>query len=182
MVIVIIEMFCMWALSSPEIPYLSVYIFHHMDIGHISLFSLGLAIPNLLSTRSGTRVDWLLLPASFLVFWVMVHFTRLQYFELSYYLALFFILSTFGFCYLMIAIKPRLILGRILILLGTYSYAIYLFHISLYDALESLGALEYGLWTSVVYVLVAFPIFVLACILAEKLNDRLGTRLERYVK
>ena len=83
----------------------------------------------------------------FLFFVATLHYTRNQYFELSRYVAPLFVLTTSAFCYFMISARPRLFLGKVLVLLGTYSYSLYLLHLYLYDALEAVGALEYGRWT-----------------------------------
>jgi len=162
-----------------SIPYLSVYSYHHIALSHIFLFSLGLVMPNLLSLRVYMPARWALLPVSFVIFFVTVHYTRLQYFELGQYIAPLFILSTFAFHYLMISVRPRLVFGKVLIFMGVYSYPIYLFHLFLYDALEAIGVLEQGRWAGVLFVLLAFPVFLLACVLVERLTDKLRTHLER---
>lgn len=180
--LVIGGLFIIWGIGvflPLSIPYLSVYSYHHMALSHIFLFSLGLAMPNLLSIRFRMPAQWAILPLSFLIFWVTVHYTRFQYFELSLYIAPLFILSTVAFCYFMIFVRPRLVLGKLLILLGTYSYSVYLFHLSLYDALEAIGVVEQGRWAGVIFVLLALPPFLIACILVEKLTQRISRRLER---
>jgi peptidoglycan/LPS O-acetylase OafA/YrhL len=160
-------------------PPTAVYAYHGAVLGHLFLFALGMAIPNLLLFRSPPNINRILsailLLFSFLLFWVTVHYTRPTPFppEIVKYINPFFILSAFVFCFLMILTKPRLVLARILILLGTYSYSIYLFHVFFYQGLGAIGALKPGNeLKSIGFLILAFPLYLLACILTEKLASR----------
>ncbi len=160
-----------------SIPYTSVYSYRHLTLGHISLFSFGLAMPNLIRGFP-RRPPWVLLPVSLSLFLILLHFTRFQYFELSRYLAPLFVLSTLALCSLVILVKPRLVFGKVLILVGTYSYSVYLFHVSFYQVLERIGGQEFGPWIGIVFVFLALPPFLILCILLERLTGAATRRVQ----
>lgn len=184
-VIVLTLLFLLYMVSLfGPLPYYGVFehypfafAYRHFFIGHIFLFSLGMALPNIIAVAPRAPANRILALLSFALFFVTVYYTR---FRFGIYVAPFFILSTFATCLYAILWNPKPPLARILILLGIYSYSIFLFHIFFYQALKKLGIIQYGDPQSVIFMLLLLPIFILICIITEKYTNRIVGRLSNW--
>lgn len=143
-------------------------------LGHLFLFGLGMAIPMMLSDREsllGQKFTILLPVVAFLIFYCLSVPSITPSPTLSKYIAPLFLLSAFALCLSAIWGNVKLPLMRIIALVGTYSYSVYLFHIVFYTALAHAGVIVVLSRKSVVYTAFLFPVFLLACILAEKYTE-----------
>jgi peptidoglycan/LPS O-acetylase OafA/YrhL len=125
------------ALGLPYSRQFSVYRF--VFVGHILLFSLGMAMPKVLPEPSRTKpvgrlALWLTLLAGFAVLANYVRLENMLFWNSHVYLAPLFLLYTVAFCWASLVLRPPLILKKLFVLLGTYSYPCYLFHTLLYLA------------------------------------------------
>jgi len=91
----------------------------------------------------------------------------------SHYLIVpIFLLSAVFFCLTMISNPPELPLSRVFVLIGTYTYSLYLFHHNYYGLLSRVGWIDKGNVATVVVAIVLFPIFFLLCYGLENLVNK----------
>ncbi|MHB0914382.1 MAG: acyltransferase family protein [Thermoleophilia bacterium] len=139
--------------------------FRQFFLGHIVMFSFGMMLPAV-AARYGERLrrSWSLLALS------------LAALLLSFYLGRFgvriyplFLVGTLSFCLMMVVIRPPLPLGRLIILLGTCSYTLYMFHRVFFMLLDEAGLTVDGSRASIVYTLLLSPLLVMFCVFLERL-------------
>jgi peptidoglycan/LPS O-acetylase OafA/YrhL len=152
--------------------------YRHVFLGHIFIFSLGMVLPSIISVTPYMLANRSLALLSFTLFLVTVYYTRFSLFWL--YVGPFFILSTFATCFFIILRNPRLPLAKILILLGTYSYSIYLLHPFFYKALEELDIIQHGDLKNIVFTLLSLPVFILICVITEKYTNKIVGHLSNW--
>jgi peptidoglycan/LPS O-acetylase OafA/YrhL len=104
--------------------------------------------------------------ASLAGFAVFAYLTRSA--EGHRYLDVPLIMFAFTLCLYTIAAAPWLPLSRFFVLLGTYSFSLYLFHEAYFELLKSWGLLVPHRLASVAYALLFFPLFLLVCVMVEK--------------
>lgn len=178
MVVVLTLLFFAYVVSLFDLlPDHGVFTYRYFFLGHIFLFSLGMAMPSIISESPHKFADTIMALLSFALFLITVHYVR--FYDFSTYVAPFFILSAFTSCLFVISRNPKLPLARILRLMGSYSYSIYLFHVFFYFTLERLGIIQYGDLKSIVFTLLLLPVFILICIIIEKYTTRIFGRLSR---
>lgn len=150
------------------------FVYGNFLLGHIYLFGLGMLIPSLVSENKDTYADKTLTLSLLLVFVMLVfHLHGIKRADVLTYrtanfLAPFFIISAFGFCLFFIATKPRLPFKKIILLLGTYSYSLYLLHYLFYKSLYNIEIIKKASVQGTVTTIVLFPIFLSICVLIEK--------------
>lgn len=156
-------------------------------LGHLFIFSLGIALPDLISRYKTTFTSRIICLISFVLFlffvWSTRRSVRLFYSDKSS-LGPFFVISLFAFCYYMIKTTPPLPFKRMLVLLGNYSYSIYLFHLLFYKIIYKFGVIKYGSLQSIIFTLLLFPIFFLTCVILENGSVKLlrFLNVNRYSK
>lgn len=149
--------------------------FRQFFLGHVVMFSFGMMLPFAVA-RYGerSRRSWLLLALS------------LAALLLSFYLGRFgiriyplFVASTIAFCLMMIIVRPPLPLGRLIILLGTCSYTLYMFHRVFFMLLDEAGLTVDGSRASILYTLLLSPLLVLFCVFLERSLQRMRARISQ---
>ncbi|MHB8159622.1 MAG: acyltransferase family protein [Thermoleophilia bacterium] len=162
------------SVSAYNSPWVEVYFYRELLLANIFLFSLGMAIPGLLAAYPGRFNKWWLGVASLAGFLSFVWLTWLP--EGNHYLAVPLILFAFTLSLYAVAANPRLPLTPVFVLLGSYSFSLYLFHDAFFTLLKNKGLLlppdfSGSLIDKLVapaWTLLFFPVFVLVCILVEK--------------
>lgn len=150
------------------------FVYGNFLLGHIYLFGLGMLIPSLLSENNDKYVDKTLAWSLLLVFLMLVFYihgikrAHVLTSRSANLLAPFFIISAFGFCLFFIATKPGLLFKRTIVLIGTYSYSLYLLHYLFYRFLYNIEIIKKASVQATVIVIVLFPVFFSICVLIEK--------------
>jgi peptidoglycan/LPS O-acetylase OafA/YrhL len=140
------------------------FVYRYLFLGHLFLFMLGMSLPNLLAGYHDKFTNKTIALISFFLFLLMVFYTRMP----MQYVPPFFVISAVSFCCYFISISSRMIFRRTFVLLGCYSYALYLFHIFFFSLLHKLGVIRNGSLTSVLITMLVFPLFLFGCAMIEK--------------
>lgn len=161
------------------------YFYKSLLFGHVSAFAMGMMLPGLIE-KYGTKLkNNLLNAATFLLFIVCAYLTmyRTMQFAYSGLIAMpLLILSALFFCSVTIANDPYLLFRRSFELLGKYSYSIYLFHpFFIMTVLAGLGLLESRRMSNLFVLIASLPIFVLGCIVLQKVVDRAVSFIDKLV-
>jgi peptidoglycan/LPS O-acetylase OafA/YrhL len=152
-------------------PNLEVLIYRDIFFEHISLFSLGMLAAMLLSEYGDKLVNRAGLAGSLLLFGLMFVINSDQNTLFKYsqvVLAPFFVTGAAAACLFTVVVAPPLPFGRVLSLVGGYSYPLYLFHRAFYAFLNHVGIIHDQSLTSIFYTLALLPLFLACCILLEK--------------
>lgn len=168
-VFILLGLLCYFFISLPH----SYYIFYYRSffLGHISLFALGMLIPSLVLNEDNRNTNKYLTVLFFLLFVTAVYYTRqrdMLFLHSAIYLLPLFIISSFVFCLFFISVKPSIPLRKPIILIGTYSYSVYLLHHFYYEILARLGIIKYASLLGLVLTILLFPVFLLICAGTEK--------------
>lgn len=136
--------------------------------GHIFLFALGLAFPPILALYKPKSKNMGFLVLLFIFFFITLYYNRNQFETLGTYVAPLYIISVVVLCLYIISINPILPIKRLFVLLGNYSYSLYLFHFLYYKSFSKLGVLKAGDLPGIIITLLLLPLFVLGCVVIEK--------------
>lgn len=148
------------------------FVYRRFFLGHIFLFSFGIALPSIISRYQNKFNDKRLLYISLIFFLLAINFNRNTFEITATYIAPLLIISALSFCLCLIAINPKLPLKKIFIVLGNYSYSVYLFHLFFYKSLFKLGVIKYGWYPGIFITLILLPIFIYCCMILEKSFNR----------
>ena len=147
------------------------FVYRSLFLGHVFLFAIGIALPQLLSKyKTRYRKSHLILFLSLFVFFISIHYTKnntniLSLSEID--IAPLFLISALASCFFMILASPQTPFNSIVTLLGKYSYSIYLFHEIFYKSLSLMGVIKHGSLTSLLYTALLFPIYFFCCAVIE---------------
>jgi peptidoglycan/LPS O-acetylase OafA/YrhL len=163
--------------SLSSMPYkLDHFVYRFLFLGHIFLFSLGLALPLVMKKpwleSFGNRAG---LPM-FIAFFAAVYLTRQQskFFLNSGVIAgPILVIAAVLFCFSVLKINTPRPLMNLFSVLGAYSYSIYLFHIYYYETLFRMNFINTDNVKSIILTLVFLPVFLLFCMALEKAAGRL---------
>ncbi|MDM8000108.1 MAG: acyltransferase family protein [Dehalococcoidia bacterium] len=169
-----------YAISVTSLDRFAVYEYAHLSLGHLILFSFGMAIPTIVSDRKAFRTDKYTTPMFFVFFVLLLVFSLpavAPWSSLPVYLAPLFLVSVSAFCLSAIGGNRCLPLSGIIALVGTYSYSVYLFHLIFYFALQRAGIAERESFASIILIVLLLPIFFFVCLVAEKASTSACDRL-----
>ena len=93
------------------------------------------------------------------------------------WIILLFAASACYFCHCFLSAKKDIILIKAIVLVGTYSYSVYLFHICYYKILSMVGLIKEQSVLSAALTVVLFPLFFILCIGIEKASGIIVKKL-----
>ncbi len=151
--------------------YRGAFTYRYFFLSNIALFSLGMAIPPLLSEyrKQLTRPSFFY--ASLTLFLLSAYLTRRpdQLFPFSgWYLTPLLIFGIFGLCLFAVSASPRQPMKRLFSHLGKHTYAVYLFHMLFFALLAATGIVEDNSIKSLLLMVLLLPVFYLFCLLADR--------------
>lgn len=147
-----------------------VFYFQNFLMAHVILFSSGMAIAQIVDAypTKFKSVGLTVISLAGLAFFAKVTLDGIS----SAYAIVPFIFFNFAFCLYLISLRPQLPFRRIFVLLGQNTMPLYLFHIAFFSLLIYAGIIgARGIIGSVLTILL-FPVFVIACILMQKMFNK----------
>ena len=168
------------------LPFASDYfVYRDFFLGHLLLFALGLGLAGFRQDHAGrSDLDYPLLLGACLFFSGGVWATRPQdtiAIQDALLIAPFFVSATVLLVYSSLRARFSIPANRFrgLILIGEYSYSLYLFHLLYYSLLEKMGLIVHGSVISALLTIALSPLFILFCRLLEERLKRLVNHLQQ---
>jgi peptidoglycan/LPS O-acetylase OafA/YrhL len=167
-----------WALPLMGVPDIRVYTYKNIYLSQVLLFALGMLLPDMLQKMrpAGLWTIRLSFGALVAVYLLTSDYSTITGPALSI-LNVVFLLASFGFCaiYLTRQGPPRN--ASVVVLLGSYSYSIYLFHGMYFTALKMTGAMQIGSIPALaVMIILGLPALAAFIFLEELFNRRFDPR------
>jgi len=153
------------------------FVYRYLFLSHVFLFASGMAIPSIIADHPYRFNSKTLLLVSLASFLALVYWTReadTLFTNSAIHIAPLFVIGTAFFCLCIISTAPILIFRRIIILIGTYSYSLFLFHTAFFIILARSGIITEANLQSTILTLLLFPLFLLGCMVLEKSALRLN--------
>ncbi len=156
-----------------DLPYSrDFFVYRYLFLSHIFLFAAGMAIPSVIANHQSALNNKMLVSVSFAFFLILVYWTReanIFFTNSAIYIAPLFVIVATIFCLYLIATRPPLIFKKPVMLTGTYSYSLFLFHTIFFIVLSRVGIIKGATLQSTILTFLLFPIFLLGCVILEKL-------------
>ncbi len=173
-------------LYSIGVPRVRTWTYTNLYLAHVFLFSLGMYIP-LFLRRKRLKQNHIFLPILFVL--MIFSFFQTSPFapfpihgSYGYVLSVLFIVSTFSFTLYFVNSNITPPLFNLLKKVGIYTYSLYIFHGMYFTALYFLHIIKNDSYTSLVLMIVLFPLFFMCCGFLEELFGNKLKFLEAYKK
>ncbi len=157
-----------------------LFVYRYLFLSHIFLFASGMAVPSIIENHRARLDNGILAAASFVFFLASVYWTReadTLFPSSAIYIAPLFVTGTVFFCLCVISTTPLLIFRRTVVLMGAYSYSLFLFHTVFFIILSRYEIIKGADLRSITLILLLFPVFLLGCIMLEKSTSHLNNIL-----
>jgi len=149
------------------------YVYIDIFLSNILLFSFGLTIPELLKKYSKKipgkiKSTAIIISLAYIIYYSFI-FKIYKIIKIENWIfTIFFFASMVVFIYMIIPKKIVFPFKKLFIILGIYSYSLYLFHKLFYITLTKIGITSQGSILGIFWTILLFPALLIICIILEK--------------